>query len=846
LFTSLAALIVGPAILLPLALYALRHRRVRGARWYAGLLGAIGLWSALYAWELLASTPALSVVAIKLKYLGVVALPVTWIGFILDFAARDPMTIRRITRRMTIFAVLTLLMAWSNDWHHLFWGALVVERAGNGLSIVIGRGPGFWINTAYTYCVIWAGVGILLNQAVQSPYLYRKRAGILVAATLIPWVGNVVFLSRLEGPGNVDPTPFLFTCTAVLAAVAVFRYRVLDPIPTFRDARIEVIGDGLIILDASHRIADLNKAAEQQIGWTRAAAAGVAIERVLIGWPPLNGGDLRRDVAVSTATGERIFDVRVTPVRAYRDRLTGYVVLLSDVTERRRAETALRDSEERYRDLVENAQDLIYTRGLDGRVQSVNRAGLQLTGYTREEFIGRHVLDFVAPELRAQSELVFQDSQHTPHAHDEVTILAKDGRRIVLELASWVERRNGEPVAVHAIGRDVTERRRLEDDLRQAQKMEAVGKLAGGVAHDFNNLLTAIIGFAALAEDEVADGPAREWLAQIRRSGEQAASVTRQLLAFGRRQILQPVQLDLNTVVEDVQKMLRRLIGEDVTLTTRLAPVLRPVRADLSQLQQVIVNLVVNARDAMPQGGHLTISTYNLTVESGTTPPHPSLAPGHYAAIVVRDTGEGIDPAILRNIFEPFFTTKDVGRGTGLGLATVYGIVKQSGGDVQVRSVRGRGSTFTVFLPAVAAAVSELPLPAATVPVEAIHDATLLVVEDDESVREFTEEALRSEGWTVLSAADPTDALAIAARESQRIDLLLTDVVLPGMSGGDLALRLCAIRPGLRVLFVSGYADEDVMGRGGLAPGAQLLEKPFTPAQLRDRVYQILQSTVES
>jgi PAS domain S-box-containing protein len=845
-FTRLVPLILGPAISLPLALYALRHRRVRGARWYAGLLGAIGLWSALYAWELAAGTPALSILAIKVKYIGVVAVPVTWIGFILDFAARDPLIIRRITRRMTLFAALTLLFAWTNDWHQLFWGPLFVERAPNGLSIVVGRGPGFWINTVYTYCAIWAGVGILLNQAVQSPYLYRKRAGILVAATLVPWLGNVVFLSRLEGPGNIDPTPFLFTCSAILSAVAVFRYRVLDPIPTFRDARIEVIGDGLIILDAAHRIADLNRAAEQQIGWSRAAAAGVAIERVLGGWPPLNGTDLRRDVTVSTPAGERTFDVRVTPVRAYRDRLTGYVVLLSDVTERRRAETALRDSEERYRDLVENAQDLIYTRGLDGRIQSVNRAGLQLTGYTRDEFVGKHVLDLIAPEMRDHAENLLEDSQHTPHPHDEVTILSKDGRRIVLELASWVERRDGVPVAVHAIGRDVTERRRLEDDLRQAQKMEAVGKLAGGVAHDFNNLLTAIIGFAALAEDEVTEGPAHEWLAQIRRSGEQAASVTRQLLAFGRRQILQPVQLDLNTVIEDVQKMLRRLIGEDITLTTRFAPALWPVRADLSQLQQVIVNLVVNARDAMPQGGHLTISTDNLSVESDTTPPHPALAPGHYAAIVVRDTGEGIDPAILQNIFEPFFTTKDVGRGTGLGLATVYGIVKQSGGDVQVRSVRGGGSSFTVFLPAMAAAPTELRPPALTRPVGPIHKATLLLVEDDQSVREFTEEALRSEGWTVLSAADPTDALAIAARESLRIDLLLTDVVLPGMSGGDLAERLCSLRPGLRVLFVSGYADEDVMGRGGLAPGSQLLEKPFTPAQLRERVYQILQSTVES
>jgi PAS domain S-box-containing protein len=844
-FTRLVPLIVGPAILLPLAVYALRHHRVRGARWYAALLAAIGFWSATYAWELGAPSPALSIFALKIKYIGVIALPVAWIGFILDFVARDMTLIRRITRRMAIFAAVMLLAAWTNDWHHLFWGSVMVERASTGLAIVVGRGPGFWLNTVYTYCVIWSGVGILLNQAVQSPYLYRKRAGILVAATLIPWVGNVVFLTRVEGPGNVDPTPFLFTCTAILAAVAVFRYRVLDPIPTFRDTRIEVIGDGLIILDASCRIADLNKAAESQIGWSRAAAAGVSIDRVLVGWPALSGTDLRRDVTVATASGERTFDVRVTPVRAYRDRLTGYVVLLTDVTERRRAETALRVSEQRYRDLVENAQDLIYTRSLDGRIQSVNRAGLELTGYSREEFIGRHVLDFIVPEMRAQAEAIFQDSQTTPHTHDEITILAKDGRRIVLELASWVERRDDVPVAVQAIGRDVTERRRLEEDLRQAQKMEAVGKLAGGVAHDFNNLLTAIIGFAALAEDEIREEPAHEWLAQIRRSGEQAAAVTRQLLAFGRRQILQPVQLDLNHVVEEVQKMLRRLIGEDITLTTRLAPGLRPVRADLSQLQQVIVNLVVNARDAMPQGGHLIIGTHNVSIEAGATPPHPGLAPGHYAAIVVRDTGEGIDPAILRNIFEPFFTTKDVGRGTGLGLATVYGIVKQSGGDVQVRSTRGRGATFTVFLPAAAPAPAETA-PGAPLLLAPILNATLLVVEDDAAVRDFTEEALRGEGWTVLTAADPTDALAIAARESRQIDLLLTDVVLPGMSGGELAERLCALRPGLRVLFVSGYADEDVMGRGGLSPGSQLLEKPFTPTQLRDRVYQILQPAVES
>jgi PAS domain S-box-containing protein len=843
----LLPLVIGPAILLPLAVYAFQHRRVRGAGWYVTLLLAISLWSAAYAWELAAPDPDIKRLALRIKYIGITALPVAWLGFILDFVASDPALVRRVVRRTLVVSVVVLLAAWTNEWHGVFWGVMTLEPTGT-LYTFTGRGPGFFLNVAYVYCVLFGGLAILVAQAVQSPYLYRKRAIILVLAAVLPWLGNLVFVTQGESPGTIDSTPFLFACTAVFAAIAVFRYRVLEPIPTLLDARIEVIGDGLLILDRSQRIADLNGAAEAIIGLGRAGAAGERIERILPDWPQPVDIEVRQDLTLSGPTGRRIYDVRITPIRAH-ERPTGSLVLLRDVTERRQTEAALRDSEVRYRELVENARDLICTCDLEGRVLAVNQTGLRLSGYSAPDVVGRPLLDLVAPESRELAKAVFTNAQSDrPPARTEIVVLARDGHRLVLEFAGWVVRRNGLPIAVQAIGRDVTERRRLEEELRQAQKMEAVGKLAGGIAHDFNNLLTAIIGFASLAEaEQKADSPMREWIQQIKRSGEQAATLTGQLLAFGRRQTLHPVDLDLNQVVDNVQKLLRRLIGEDVELVAQLAPDLKPVRADRSQVEQVLVNLAVNARDAMPRGGRLTISTENVTIDERPSGDGPEA--GEYAALVVEDTGEGIDPAIIGHIFEPFFTTKPLGRGTGLGLSTVYGVVKQSQGDVSVRSTPGRGTAFTVLLPAVTPVAIPAPPPAApalpdVLPLPACHGASVLVVEDDIGVRTFAAQVLRDVGCTVLTAEDPAGALAIGSRESERIDLVLTDVVLPGINGSDLAERLCALRPGLPVLFMSGYAPEEIVASAALPIGGHLLRKPFTPAALRDGVVQALKSTI--
>ncbi|HWB40774.1 MAG TPA: ATP-binding protein, partial [Gemmatimonadales bacterium] len=382
--------------------------------------------------------------------------------------------------------------------------------------------------------------------------------------------------------------------------------------------------------------------------------------------------------------------------------------------------------------------------------------------------------------------------------------------------------------------------RRSEEQLRQAQKMEAVGQLAGGIAHDFNNLLTAILSYCDLLLQEVRQNdPIRSDVEQIRQAGQRAAGLTRQLLAFSRRQVLQPKVLSLNSVIADTDGMLRRLLGADIVLDMSYDPGLWYVLADPGQIEQVLVNLVVNARDAMPQGGRLAVSTSNREFAADSANRPNGLRAGSYVAIEVSDTGAGIDPANHARIFEPFYTTKDPGKGTGLGLSTVYGIVQQSGGQITVESALGRGATFTVFLPrhiggdpAPASKVDRRRLPGGT--------ETLLLVEDEAAVRSSARRLLERQGYHVLEARHGADALRIAEESSRPIDLVVTDLVMPEMGGKELAERLRAHRPGLKVLFMSGYTEKVITAGGVMPPNTGFVEKPFTVEQLMRRLREIL------
>ena len=420
--------------------------------------------------------------------------------------------------------------------------------------------------------------------------------------------------------------------------------------------------------------------------------------------------------------------------------------------------------------------------------------------------------------------------------------MTKSGSTVVAHLATALVRdADGKPAYVIGMAEDVTEQRQLEEQLRQSQKLEAIGRLAGGVAHDFNNMLTAIGGYTALALEHAETGSTlRGDLDEIRKATDRAALLTRQLLAFSRKQVLMPELLNLNDVVLELEAMLRPLIGEDVALTTQLDPALGPIEADPGQLDQVVMNLVVNARDAMPNGGGITIATANCDVGENDD----AIEPGRYVTLAVRDTGEGIDEPTLRQIFEPFFTTKDAGKGTGLGLATVYGIVKQSGGYVAVESELGIGSAFTIYLRRADGLVQQpvepepAPVVAEPVVVAATASTRVLVVEDEDVIRGLVDQVLRGEGYEVLLAADGDEAIALAG--SNRVDVLLTDLTMPGIGGHELADRLRAGAPALKVMFMSGFAEGNDFSTSALPPATAFLEKPFTFTMLSERMRELV------
>jgi PAS domain S-box-containing protein len=509
--------------------------------------------------------------------------------------------------------------------------------------------------------------------------------------------------------------------------------------------------------------------------------------------------------------------------------------------QRQKADIALEEKNTLLKSIFEGTGDSIHIKDLQGRYVIVNPAFAKLFGKPVEEIVGKtaaQLLDFATARRLSETDRLVIEAGEAQSFEYELPLVA--GTRAFLAMKSPYQDGQGKTIGVIVVARDITEYRAMEERLRQSQKMEAIGTLAGGVAHDFNNLLMVIAGYSSVLNEALAGEPKlRGQIEQIQKAGERAAALTRQLLAFSRKQTIQPVPLNLNTAVSGVEKLLRRLIGENISITTHLEPEIGVIKADAGQIEQVILNLAVNGRDAMPDGGKLTLETRHTEIGVGHIAQPEAIKPGRYVELSVSDTGIGMDSQTQEHIFEPYFTTKPSGKGTGLGLSTVYGIVQQAGGYVAFTSKLRVGTTFRILLPRIDSDQTPRSSPVFSEPSYSGQE-TVLLTEDEPAVCDLVRAILASRGYTVLSARLPQEAERISETHRGKIDLLLTDVIMPGMSGAELSKRIAARIPGIKVLFMSGYIDDSVVRQGISENESAFLQKPFTPLSLAKKVREVL------
>ncbi len=621
---------------------------------------------------------------------------------------------------------------------------------------------------------------------------------------------------------------------------------------------VETALDGIITMDSYGCITGWNTQAESIFGWSREEAIGRELATTII--PEEYRKSHRHGISHFLATGEgpflnsrmeltalhksgNEFPVELTVSHIKMGDSHTFSAFVRDLSKSKQAEMERRESEEMFRATFEQMAVGVAHVGPEGQWLRVNQKICDIVGYKREELLNLTFQDLTHPD-DLDTDLTFLRKILTGEISTfskEKRYCHKDGSIVWINLTvSLTKKPTGEPKYFISIIEDITSRKRLENQLLQAQKLESVGRLAGGVAHDFNNLLTAILGYGELIQEGYDLPPGlREYLRNMIHAAERASRLTGQLLAFARRQVIEPKVVNLNQLIYNLNKMLRILIGEHIDLILLPEEKLYTVRVDPGQFEQILVNLIVNSRDAMPDGGKITVETTNAILDSDYCEQHEGMTPGEYAVIAISDNGIGIDEGIRLHIFEPFFTTKGQGRGTGLGLATVYGIVKQAGGHIWLYSEPGKGTTFKIYLPRVIA-----PVDAADTPVPAPHGLsgteTILLVEDEPAVLSMAARVLQSHGYTLLTASNGEEALRLAAGREHEIDLLVTDVVMPVMTGQELAIRLHAVHPSLKILYASGYTENTIVHHGVLEAGVAFLSKPFSPTTLARKVREVL------
>jgi two-component system cell cycle sensor histidine kinase/response regulator CckA len=905
----LVPLFTAAVVSIILAIFGWQRRYAPSAIPFVILMLFVAQWSIGYAFELGGTGLQAKVLWAKIKYLGIVTVPVAWLFFALKYTGREKWLKLRKIAPIVIVPFITLLLVWTNDLHGLIWGNSGLDKSASFPGQISTYGLWFWVHTSYSYLLLTLGTILIVQALIHPSHLNRGQAIALLISVLAPWVGNGLYIYDLSPFPNLDLTPFAFTLTGLGLSWSLFRFQLLDILPAAHETAFESMSDVVIVMDAQSRIADLNPTAQRILGCSASESIGQPAEKVLSGWPDLikhsrNMSETHSEIVWGENGRKRYFDLSISPLRDKHDFLTGRLIVLRDITERKQAEEILQNAHDELEKQVEartaelkmvNEQ---LKREIEERIWAEEKLkeSLKLIGRAKREW--ESTTDSLAQLIclfdnwgyilrtnrmvekwnlgdvknvkgRKIHELFHPDCTdpacYMKNFWPEVWERIAKGRPADFEVEDKIIKRylhfqvrpispqkyaKEEEITSYAVAvvNDITESKRaerekvvLEEQLRQSQKMEAIGRLAGGIAHDFNNLLTPIVGYSQLAIRGLSSSdPMRNYLSEIEKAAERAANLIRQLLTFSRRQPLKPQVLNLNNVLIDMDKMLRRIIGEHIELVALPASDLGSVKVDPSQFEQVLVNLTINARDAMPNGGKLIFETSNVSFDSDYIHRHTDITPGNYVMVAVSDMGCGMQPELRERIFEPFFTTKAKSGGTGLGLSTVHGIIKESRGYILVYSEPDKGTTFKIYLPRIEEEAIAPP-PRDDIGYLPKGDETILLVEDEASVRNLAAHVLREQGYTVLEAANGSEAMNVVRdHTTEEIHLLLTDVVMPQMGGKELAERLKTIRPNTKILFTSGYPDSTIVYQGLLDPDVDFIAKPLSPSTLARKVREVL------
>ncbi len=835
-------LFIGSIVLSMMGAHSISQKKTEGALAFGLFMFAAAVYSFGCAMELAVGPLSGKKFWIDVEYAGIPFLPTLWMIFSIQYAGKRKWLSRRLVISAIGISILIMILEWTNGIHHLYYRAVALDTSGPFPVIATTKGFFYWLFIAYANFAAACGDILLLYSFRRGQRMYRTQALVILIGSIATWVSLIAYLVG-KSPGGLDITPLGFAATGIIYVWGTFRYRMLDIVPIALDNIWENMKDGMMLVDDAGRLLNFNRTAKEVLSIFADPSQGMNVSTDFGSFSEYVGecSSVENECKVLTVSigGRRTsFQVSASPIMDSRKRGLGKAIVLSDITEREEMKLEISESERKYRELVENSLVGVYKFSLSGRLLYANKAMANMLEYDSPEEL--EPISFWSLYKNSRERGPFAEELRAfgkTGQSKEVELVTKKGKTRNVLLSASLDRDE-----ISGMAKDITEIRTLESQFIQAQKLEGLGNIAAGIAHDFNNLLGVILGYSEWIEKSGHDPNRIErGMKAIMKSAERGKSLVKQLLTFARKTDTTFIPLQLNDTIRELGKLMTETFARTIEISTRLMEGLPLISGDPTQMNQVLLNMCVNARDAMGKGGKLAISTRKVAAET-LKERHPNVGSGDYVEIQISDTGIGMDEETRRRIFEPFFTTKGIGKGTGLGLSVAYGIVESHRGFIDVASESGKGTVFSVYLPVIETTSVEIPIAAQSTSEIQGGGETVLVAEDEGMLRELITSTLNSKGYRTLSAADGYEALDVFRRNEAHISLVISDLGLPKLNGEDVISGVKRLKPRAKIIVASGFIEPEIRSRLEQSGVNRFIPKPYLMEEVLAKVREVLDS----